>query len=250
MRIYPNYTEHVAKCPYLVVRSEYYQPVIPDIVMKSLDDPIEPPEWNGPEVISELGRPAYFNPWDRPEEPMMGMFYQQDSTEAMGRSMTPIWQMADMLEKNVSFSIVEDYDVLVIFHVCDAYLKENFQLAHYNVEVLEECRRILALRQRMYTRTFLPVLNKHPSWKRVYMGGEAGVDTANIFAMVSTFSFGEFSVGDPIQQLANPPVILPEAPKENITNAMLEKEALKAPEGLERNLTIGRQDDVVITARR
>ena len=130
--IYPSATDHVNKNPYTV----YVPPHVFNIHRQVLE--------------RELFAPPY----------------EAFDAKQPQKARVTIAEMVSYVISNTTFTIADDYDVLVILHQIDAYVEEVFPLRG-NKSVSSYIERILKLRSRIYT-LFLRVLNKRPQWRSVY----------------------------------------------------------------------------------
>lgn len=88
--------------------------------------------------------------------------------------------IADMVSYVVSkttFTIIDDYEVLVILHQIDAYVAEVYPLST-DPTISSYIEKILRLRSRVYS-VFRKVLNRHPQWKTAYS------DDGDVFSVIT-----------------------------------------------------------------
>ena len=104
------------------------------------------------------------------------MYESFDSNMAQ-RAMITISKMVELNISSTSFTIIDDYDVLLILHQIDAYVGEVYPLMS-DKAVAAYLERILKLRVRIYT-IFRRVLNRRPQWKLAYSHGD------NIFGIIA-----------------------------------------------------------------
>jgi hypothetical protein len=140
--IYLSATDHINKHPYCVHAPAYIQSIHKPIIAGDLFAPI----------------------------------YETFDTNQQQRMMIPIAKMVELSISNTIFTIIDDYDVLLILHQIDAYVKEVYQLIS-DKQVSSYVDRILKLRIRIYT-LFRRVLNRRPDWKKAYGHGK------NLFGMI------------------------------------------------------------------
>ena len=100
------------------------------------------------------------------EQDLFATPYEAHDEKQPQKAMVTIADMVAYVISSTTFTIVDDYDVLVILHQIDAYIEEVFPL-RANKTVSTYIERILRLRARIYT-LFCRVLNRHPQWKSVY----------------------------------------------------------------------------------
>jgi hypothetical protein len=86
------------------------------------------------------------------------------------RAMITINKMVEFSISRTTFTIVEDYDVLVILHQIDAYVEEVYHRLD-DKAFSSYVDRLLALRERIYA-LFRRTLNYHPQWKTAYSHGD------------------------------------------------------------------------------
>lgn len=171
-RVYLSAAEHINNHPYLVLVSSSYAPNFPTAY---LDGSLEP---------------IYQNP--TPDYPV--------------RSMLAIKYLIDLFITNQRFIVVDEMDVIRIFHSLDAYLIEVADTAQIHAAVRRYAETVLKFRVEAY-KNFVRTLNRHPDWKAAY---STGADA--LVAMFSLFAAPDFSKtqtwADPITRLAEPPIRL------------------------------------------
>lgn len=131
--LYPTATDHINKHPYTILVPPHVFDIHKDIQQGNL---FAPP-------------------------------YEAFDSNIPQRARATISDMVTYVITNTTFTIVNDYDVLVILHQIDAYVEEVFHLRD-NKTVATYIERILRLRARIYV-LFRRVLNRHPQWKTSYM---------------------------------------------------------------------------------
>lgn len=218
MIIYPTWTQHLNNRPYSVIHAEYYVPTIPEAYTEGIEDE-NSSDWlpDYPQQIDPFTQSVGFDVSHHriPVEPM----YQPTTPDHTVSARVPISYIIDMWEKDVACGIVSPLDIVEIFHVCDAYLVENFQLAQQNVKVLEDCHRVLAFRNAFYKRCFVRVVLAYEDWKDKYQSSSA--EQMEMFKILAMFDASAANKLDAVKSLAHSPVQLPEIPKEARTSILM-----------------------------
>ncbi len=172
-RIYTSAADHVNNHPYLVLVSSNYNPIMPQ-----------------PYLTGEL-EPIYNNP--TPNHPV--------------RANLPLKNLIDLHSTQQSFQVIHDLDVIKIFHSIDAYLLEIKDSIAINPSVRLYVEKVLLLRANAFT-NFARMLNRHPEWKAAYaQGSEPLLQLLELFSAPNTI---RRKLLDPIEQLRDPPVRLPD----------------------------------------
>ena len=95
--------------------------------------------------------------------------YEASDTNLKQKSMIPIAKMVELSISETSFTVINDYDILLILHQIDAYVEEVYPLRS-DPRIMPYIERILKLRSKVYL-VFRRVLNWHPQWKSAYSHG-------------------------------------------------------------------------------
>ena len=171
-RIYASAVDHINNHPYKVLASPYYSPHLPEPFMEEGFDP----------------------------------FYTSATPNHPVFAMMPIKYLIDMHSTRHSFTVVEDIDVVRIFHSLDAYLIEIKDSIPINPGVCKYAEKTLALRSQAYIQ-FLRALNRNPEWRLAY--GQGASQLLKLFELFAVPDFEKRkSQMDPIEQLRAPPVTL------------------------------------------
>jgi len=131
--IYASATDHINNHPYMVTVPPYIQKLPTPVLRREIISPI----------------------------------YEAFDDKLPQRSMITIAKMVELYTTKTPFTILEDYDVLLILHQIDAYVSEVCGIVREHHDVQIYVQKILRFRDRIY-KLFLRVLNHHPQWKSVY----------------------------------------------------------------------------------
>ena len=154
--------------------------------------------------VYDVEIPLYYN-FDIPPEVSDGFFseplYFESDIAATGKARLPIEKLVQLRLTNTPFSIINDKDVLYIFHSIDNYLLEVAPFIKSDESIKKYVKSVLLLRTDCY-RLFCRCLNKHPLWKEKYLGNSPMVNKISRLYRSLDLKFDKF---DSIEALRKPP---------------------------------------------
>lgn len=134
--------------------------------------------------------------------PLPSSFYNPVNSDQMETSLVSAYSLLDMYTKKVMFEILNDLDVVHIFHLCDRYLEYAKTGIINNVQVvIDFCRDLINFRQTFLYPCFRRVVCKYPTLASAYRTYGTGINDV----WLSLFGAEDAGVKDGLERLRKPP---------------------------------------------
>lgn len=131
------------------------------------------------------------------------------NTDLLTQSRQTIYSLVEMILTKTMFQIVDDYDLVEIMYVNEAYINEMRETVKRDTKAADFVRGVIAFRQAMY-RSYFRAVKRHPDWLEAF----SSANISNTHAMLAIISGNAGATSDGVGMLPRDPPY--ELPKEKV----------------------------------